>query len=55
MKAVVIAVIIAVMLLDGIICFCLLRAGAEQDRWMEEHPFPKERDAQNGKERLDEA
>ena len=45
MKMFVSAVIIAVMLLDALLCYCLMRSGAEEDRWIEQHSLSADRDS----------
>ena len=50
MKMFVISVIIVVMLLDAFMCYCLIRSGADEDRWMETHPLSWER---NGEKRAE--
>lgn len=45
MKMFVAAVIIAVMLLDALLCYCLMRSGAEEDRWIEQHSLSADRDS----------
>lgn len=53
MKTFVVAVIIAVMLLDALLCYCLMRSGAEEDRWMEQHPLSADRDSVQREENSD--
>lgn len=53
MKMFVVAVIIAVMLLDALMCYCLMRSGAEEDRWMEQHPLSADRDSEKREENFD--
>lgn len=53
MKMFVVAVIIAVMLLDALLCYCLMRSGAEEDRWMEQHPLSADRDSVQREENSD--
>ena len=53
MKMFVVAVIIAVMLLDALLCYCLMRSGAEEDRWMEQHPLSADLDSVQREENSD--
>ena len=53
MKMFVVAVIIAVMLLDALLCYCLMRSGAEEDRWMEQNPLSADRDSVQREENSD--
>ena len=53
MKMFVVAVIIAVMRLDALLCYCLMRSGAEEYRWMEQHPLSADRDSVQREENSD--
>ena len=53
MKMFVVAVIIAVMLLDALLCYCLMRSGAEEDRWIEQHSLSADRDSVQREENSD--
>jgi hypothetical protein len=37
MKIFIASAIIAAMLSNGLIFYCLMRSGAQEDRWMEQH------------------
>ena len=47
MKIIVISVVIGIVLINAVMCYCLIRTGKEEDKWMENHPLSGERD--NGK------
>lgn len=53
MKTFVVAVIIVVMLLDALLCYCLIRSGAEEDRWIEQHSLSADRDCVQREENSD--
>ena len=53
MKMFVVAVIIAVMLLDALLCYCLMRSGEGEDLWRQKHPLSADRDSVQREENSD--